>query len=290
MANPASQTAYGPIGAVAVEQYLPVGQRLVQDDLAIRFLPPGLKFLVKLARWPSIRTILVNPSEKKGPGVWGGTLCRKRYIDEKAIEAVSSGAREVVILGAGFDTLAHRLPELAAIPVFELDLPENIEYKRDRLRQILGRVPAHVSLIPVDFNRQELASVLASQGYRIEQKSFFVCEAVIQYLTETGIQRIFDFLAQARTGSRFIFTYIRKDFIDGTARYGLDYLYQVYRVKENLWHFGFEPGQVASFLAEYGWKELEQAGSREFTSRYLEPIGREMPVMEIERTVFAEKS
>ena len=80
-----------------------------------------------------------------------------------------------------------------------------------------------------------------------------------------------------------------KDFIDGTARYGLDALYEVYRVKRPLWRFGLEPKQVAAFLEQYAWKELEQVGSQEYTLRYLKPAGRAIPVTEIERAVYAEK-
>ncbi|HSD85087.1 MAG TPA: SAM-dependent methyltransferase, partial [Anaerolineae bacterium] len=104
-----------------------------------------------------------------------------------------------------------------------------------------------------------------------------------------GIRRTFNFLAQVQAGSRLVFTYVRKDFIEGTARYGLDLLYRTYRLRRRLWHFGWEPQQVAAFLAEYGWKEVEQVGSQEYTSRYLKPSGRTMPVLEIERAVYAEK-
>ena len=289
MANQAAQTAYGPMSIVATEQYYPERQRLVQDGLALQFLPPGLKSLAKLTRWPPVRALMFNISEKRARGVWGGVLCRKRFIDDKLLEAVSAGIQAVVILGAGLDTRAYRLAALRTIPVFEVDLPENIEYKRAKLQELYRSVPTHVTLVPADFESQGLASVLASQGYRTDHKSFFIWEAVTQYLAEEGVRKTFSFLAQAKSESRLVFTYIRKDFIEGTARYGLDTLYQVYRVKGQLWHFGLEPKQVAAFLGEYAWKELEQVGSQEYTLQYLKPIGRQVAVTEIERAVYAEK-
>jgi len=274
---------------VAVEQYYPEGQRLVQDELALQFLPLGLKSLAKLTRWPPARALMFNISEKRARGVWGGVLCRKRYIDEKVLEALSAGINAIVILGAGLDTRAYRLALLAGILVFEVDLPENIEYKRAKLQQLYGRVPTYVTLVPVDFDGQELESALASQGYTTEQRSFFVWEAVTQYLTERGVRKTFSFLAKAKAGSRMVFTYIRQDFIDGTAIHGLEALYQGFRVKEQFWHFGLVPEQVPAFLQEYSWKELEQAGSQEYTTRYVKPSGRAIPVTEIERAVYAEK-
>jgi methyltransferase (TIGR00027 family) len=289
MANPAARTAYGPMSALAVEQYYPAEHRLVQDDLVLQFLPTGVKFLAMLMRWPAARALLLNLSEKRGRGVWGGVLCRKRYIEDRLLEAVSEGIQALVILGAGMDTIAYRLPELKSVPVFEVDLPENIAYKKSVLVKVLGGVPAHVCLIPLDFDRQELGSGLASQGYQIETKSFVIWEAVTQYLSEDGIQKTMSYLSRAEAGSRLVFTYVRKDFIDGTALYGIDYLYNAYRVKSQLWRFGLEPDQVGPFLERFGWKELEQAGSQEYSSRYLQPAGRTMPVMEIERAVYAEK-
>jgi methyltransferase (TIGR00027 family) len=162
MANQAAQTAYGPMSIVAAEQYYPQGQRLVQDELAFQFLPLGLKALAKLTRWPPIRALMLNLSERRARGVWGGVLCRKRYIDDKLLEAVSTGIQAVVILGAGLDTRACRLAALGAIPVFEVDLPENTAYKRTKLQRLYGGVPAHVVLVPFDFDSQDLASDLAS--------------------------------------------------------------------------------------------------------------------------------
>lgn len=289
MANQAAQTAYGPMTIVAVEQYYPERQRLVEDGLACQFLPPALKSVVKLTRWPPVRALLFKASEKRAPGVWGGVLCRKRFIDDRLIQAVSGGLQSAAILGAGLDTRAYRLAALRTIPVFEVDLPENIEYKRARLRALYGSLPAHVTLVPIDFESQELAGVLASHGYQTGHKSFFIWEAVTQYLTEEGVRRTFSLLAQAGPGSRLVFTYICKDFIDGTTLYGLDAVYQAYRVKGPLWRFGLEPAQVAAFLGQYAWKELEQAGRQEYVSRYLKPVGRDLSVMEIERAVYAEK-
>src|SRR3989304_983617 len=104
MTNPASGTALGPMLAVAVEQYTPQAQRLVQGELAYQFLPSGVKALVRLTRWAPVRKFLSNIADNRGRGVWGGVLCRKRYMDDKLVEALSTGIQAVVNLGAGLDT------------------------------------------------------------------------------------------------------------------------------------------------------------------------------------------
>lgn len=285
---PASETAVGPMTIVAAEQYEPEAQRLVQDTLAYRFLPGGVRPIVRLTRWRPMRNLLIGLTEKTAHGIWGSMLCRKRYIDDKIQESL--GAVDALVnLGAGFDTRAYRIPGLAALPVFEVDTPENIAAKQARLHALYGRIPAMVRLVPINFERQELAATLAEQGYRAEHRTFFIWEAVTQYLSEEAVRKTFDFLAQAAAGSRLAFTYVRKDFIEGRNLYGAAPTYERFRVKQQLWRFGMDPEQVGAFLSEYGWREVEQLGSAEFAARYLRPAGREIPVSEMERAVYAEK-
>jgi methyltransferase (TIGR00027 family) len=290
MANRATKTAFGPMTMVAVEQRHSSEQRLVHDDLAQRFLPPSLRLVTRLARWRPLESLLIKAAEQTAAGIWGSMLCRKRYIDDKNLEALRAGNEVVVILGAGLDTRAHRLPQLAGVPVFELDLPENIDYKRKKVVEIFGEVPAHVHLVPIDFDAQDLASVLAEHGYDPAQKTFFVWEGVTQYLSEAGMRDTLRFLAKAATGSRLVFTYMRKDFLDGEEFYGAQAAYQRFKLEEKVWKYALRPADVPVLLAQYGWRELEQLGPPELTERYIAPLGRSLAVSEIERTVHAEKA
>lgn len=288
MTHPVSETAVGPMTIVATEQYEPEAQRLIHDELAYHLLPQGVQRVVRLARWRPMRNLLMSVTEKTARGIWGSMLCRKRYIDDTLQEALGS-VDALVNLGAGFDTRAYRIPGLVTLPIFEVDAPENIAAKRARLEEIHRQVPATVRLVPIDFEREELATVLAEHGYRAEHRTFFIWEAVTQYLSEEAVRTTFALLAKAPPGSRLVFTYIRKDFLDGVEHYGAGPTYQRFRVKQQLWHFGMDPKQVGAFLDEYGWREVEQLGSAEFHARYVAPTGRAMPVSEIERAVSAVK-
>jgi methyltransferase (TIGR00027 family) len=231
---------------------------------------------------------MIRASEKSAPGIWGGLMCRKRYIDEKLIESIDH-IDAVVDLGAGFDTRAYRLPALANMPVWEVDQPENIGPKQARLRKLLGEVPTHVKLVPIDFDREELEAVLATYGYSAEMRTFFILEAVTQYLTETAIRTTFDFLARAARGSRLAFTYVRKDFLDGQIMYGQEHLYKQYVLRDKVWIFGMHPEGVVNFLELYGWRVIEHLGYEELAERYVKPTGRELASTPIERMVYAEK-
>jgi methyltransferase (TIGR00027 family) len=286
---PIAYTAYRVMFHVALEQYQPDEHRLIHDDLARQMLPGRLRLLVSIFGFKPLRQGFLSLIERGFPGTRGG-FCRKRYMDDKLVEALGSGIDTVMILGSGLDTRAYRIPQLSTLPVYEVDLPQTIAYKERKLRQLYGSVPPHVRLIPIDFDRQTLEDVLKSHGYSLDQKSFFIWEGVTQYISETAVRTVFEFLAKVRPGSRIVFTYIVKDFIDGERTYGLERLYQQTRVKKQMWQFGLQPSQVAAFIGEYSWKELEQVGADEYRQRYLIPMGRTDAVMEIERMVYAEKT
>ncbi len=286
--NPAAQTAFGPMVLAAVEQNEPPERRLVDDDLAELFLPATMRWLVAATRAAPIRRLMIRGSEWAGPGLWANLACRKRFIADKIAESLGE-INAVVILGAGLDTRAYLLNRRARIPVFEVDLPLNIARKANTVRRVLGGAPLSVRLVALDFERDDLLTSLAEHGYHTDYRGFFICEGVTQYLTEAGVRRTLDGLRAAAPGSRLVFTYVRRSFIDGTNRYGTRTLYRKVRQRQQLWHFGLEPDDVADFIAEYGWRLVEQAGPDELVARYVEPTGRKLKASQLEWSAFAEK-
>lgn len=103
-------------------------------------------------------------------------------------------------LGAGFDTRAYRLPALYDIPVWEVDQLENIKAKQSRLCKLFGKIPSHVKLVAINLDLEDPGTILESHGYSTNKRTFFILEAVTQYLTEKGIRTTFDFLAKAAWG------------------------------------------------------------------------------------------
>jgi methyltransferase (TIGR00027 family) len=162
-------------------------------------------------------------------------------------------------------------------------LPENSDRKRAALQRLYGRVPDGVTLVPLDFQTQSLPDVLPLKG-----KTFFVWEAVTQYLGEDAVRSVFRYLSTAAAGSGLVFTYVREDFLSGRAMYGAEAAYKRFVLSQPpLWTFGMDPAKVAGFLAEYGWRLVEDVGPAEFTERYVQPAGRQLAVSEIERSVSA---
>src|ERR1700744_5080736 len=286
--NPAAQTAFGPMVLAAVEQNEPPQRRLVDDDLAGPFLPRALRLLVAATRSHAARRLMIRGWEFTGPGVWANLACRKRFIGDKIKESLDD-IDAVVILGAGLDTRAYRLNRQVRMPVFEVDLRVNMGKKARTVRPVLGALPLSVRLVAVDFERDDLLTSLAEHGYRTGFRAFFVCEGVTQYLTEDAVRRTREGLRAAAPGSRLVFTYVRRDFIDGTNRYGTRTLYRSVRQRKQLWRFGLEPDDVAGFVGEYGWRLVEQAGPDELCERYVRPTGRNLKASQLEWSAYAEK-
>jgi methyltransferase (TIGR00027 family) len=284
----AAKTGAGPTAMVALEQLFPDNQRIIFDDLATWILPFNVRALLWLMRPAMIRDWIVRATETSFPGLWGGIMCRKRYVDEKLIESASQ-IEAVVNLGAGFDTRLYRLSALAETPAWELDQPDNIGPKGMRLRKVFGAIPAHVTLLPIDFDREDLGAVLRSDGYSIDKRTFFIWEAVTQYLVETGIRATFEFLATAASGSRLAFTYVRQGFLDGKYIDGQERLYRRYVTKDKIWRFGMDPQKVAKFLEPYGWHIIAHLGYEDLSDRYVKSTGRVLASMPVERLVYAKK-
>lgn len=288
-ANPAAQTAFGPMVLAAVEQNEAAGRRLVDDDLAESFLPARLRALVRLTRVDLLRTAVIAASDRAGPGLWASIACRKRFIDERISDPVNE-IDALVILGSGLDTRPYRIARYSALPVYELDQPVNIARKTATVRRVLGGIPASVHLAGVDFEHDDVMAVLADNGFRDTGRTLFIWEGVTQYLTPEAVRGTFEQLRAVEPGSRLIFTYVRQDFIDGTNLHGAEAVYRKFRRRRPVWKSGLEPELVEEILRGYGWRVVEQAGPSYYRDLYIRPTGRKISASPIEWTALAVRS
>ena len=285
----ASKTGDQPTLTVAIEQSFPKSERIITDDLA-PLLYTGLnRFWIWLSKVAFIRNFFVKLTEKFIKGGWSAFLVRKRYIDKRLIEAIENyDIKSIVNLGAGWDTRLFRLTETQNTKSWEVDQSNNVKSKRQAIERALGSFLHHITQVSVDFTRQDLLSTLEENGYQINEKTFFIWEAVSQYLDYSSVEKVFEFFSRAASGSFLVFTYVQKDFIEGKNLYGQEIMYKKV-VMGKIWHSGFNPDEIAPYLEKYGWKLIEEVGYEELNERYVKPTGRKLGVMEIERMVFAEK-
>jgi methyltransferase (TIGR00027 family) len=142
----------------------------------------------------------------------------------------------------------------------------------------------------LNFERDDVLKVLTGHGYRADSRTFFIWEAVTQYLTADAVHATLESLRPAASGSRLVFTYVRRDFIEGINFYGAKQLYRRFVQRQHLWQFGLRPEEVAAFLDGHGWRLVEQLGPEEIVRRYIEPTGRDLSASQVEWSAYAEKS
>ena len=286
----AAKTGNQPTLVVAIEQNFPQEERIINDTLAPKLYSGADRFWIQLTKISVFRNWIVGITEKLLPGGWSCFLVRKRYIDEHLLEAVGNREVEAVVnLGAGFDTRLYRFEALRNIPCWEVDQPINIAAKESVLKSALKTVPENVTLTGINFVEQEIGELLKQSGYQPGVKTFFVWEAVSQYLNDAAVKKVFDFFAKAPAGSQLVFTYIPRDFIDGTNLYNQEKFYKRVVLKDKIWQFGFDPTTLGELLGRIGWKLVKDLGYTELSDRYVKPTGRNLGVLQIERVVYAEK-
>lgn len=125
---------------------------------------------------------------------------------------------QAVILGAGFDSRAWRLPAFRDLPVFEVDHPTTSAEKR-RLIGELGAPTERVCFAPVDFERESLAEGLAKTEFRAEKLTLVIWEGVTNYLTAEAVDAALRWVATLAERSQLIFTYVDADLINGSNRF-----------------------------------------------------------------------
>ena len=113
-------------------------------------------------------------------------LIRARFTDDRVLAAADRGIRQLVILGAGFDTFALRYPD-RGIEVFEVDLPASSALKRERMAAAAIPVPEHLHFVNVDFERDQLGERLVAAGFNREAPSFFSWMGVTYYLAPEAV-------------------------------------------------------------------------------------------------------
>ena len=165
-------------------------------------------------RFAAMRNFTVKQTDGVLAGLYGEQICRTRYIDDAVVAALGQGLKQLVILGAGYDTRAFRLPLLEGVKVYEVDLPAVHDDKRQKVQKRFGRWPEHVTYLPIDFDKQKLVDVFAGTPFDRSQPAVFVWEAVTQYLSEGAVRETLEFVGKAAPGSVLIFTYVLQSVVE----------------------------------------------------------------------------
>jgi len=132
---------------------------------------------------------------------------RTLAIDAAVRDAISDGAVQLVILGAGYDGRAWRMPDLSGVKVFEVDHPATQGDKRAHVSE-LPPTPGVVSFVSIDFERESLDAVLARAGHNRSLPTCWIWEGVVMYLTREAMRAtLADIARRSASGSTLIVNY-----------------------------------------------------------------------------------
>jgi len=266
----ASRTAQYMALFRALETNRPSAKRLFTDPYAVAFLTTRFKFITQLSVIPFIRNLIYRIIRRRIPGALSSGVARTRYIDELLQQAVRNGVKQVVILGAGYDTRALRLGFLHSLPVIEIDHPATAKEKQARMIRNLGQLPRNVRYLQIDFNKQRLDQLVAEQGIDQSLPTAFIWEGVSNYLSHEAVAATFSFMQHFARGSYVIFTYVDEKVLRYPAAFfgGERLLSDLKQIEEN-WTFGLEPFLVRRYLDNFEMDLLEDYSAVEYRNYYL---------------------
>ena len=202
-------------------------------------------------------------------------LTRARFTEDCLLTAIEDGVGQYVILGSGYDTFALRHPRLD-VTIYEIDLASTIALKRERAGAAGLALPDSLKLIPIDFEKDDLADRLTAHGFDPSKRSFFNWLGVTYYLSRDAIQDTLNQVAGITCpGSQIVF-----DYLADTDSIPEDERSLALRMKNYVGKLGepmitsFDPARVeAEFNAGGIWDVVRNDSPADQQKRYVEERG-----------------
>lgn len=181
---------------------------------------------------------------------------RTRYIDDFFTGSQAAGIRQAVILASGLDARGYRLQWATGTVVFEIDVPQVLEFKASTLGALGAVAAADVRGVPVDL-RHDWPSALRRAGFDPQKPTAWAAEGLFGYLPPDGQDRLLDDITTlSADGSQlvaevFFSAPASRELYDAIfARWyehGLD-------VEMDRLGFPGDRNDVATYLERHGWQ------------------------------------
>lgn len=236
------------------------------DDIALKLLPDHFRMLLRI---PSFGRLFMRTMAARG--MYEYVIARTKYIDSVFQEALANDFDQVLLFGAGFDTRALRFESISGrTTIFELDVPVTQQAKLGQYQKRGLSIPANVSFVPIDFDRESLPVRLEEAGFVRGRRSLFVLEGLLMYLQPESVAETFRTIRDfAGKESEVVFDYVyasvlrREELYEGERQI----VESVAKAGEG-WQFGIERGAVEQFLSTYDWRLCDQSDAGRLEQMY----------------------
>jgi methyltransferase (TIGR00027 family) len=266
-AGQSSRTAEAA-AAFRASHYLFAQPKVFEDPYAVLFtnIPWRVVLSNRIFHWLVIRWLL-----KRMTPVLAQVIGRSRYAEDVLAHAIETGIRQYVIVGAGLDSYALRCrDDPGSRRIFELDHPDTQRAKRARLSALEVALPSNLEFVAIDFERQEVATVLQSSGFRSDIRSFFSWLGTTHYLNpQTTLSTLRSIARCAAPGSEVVFDYSLPFELIGPDKLA-DFLWVAKfakRMGEPIIG-GLVPSELHANVTNLGYVVVEDLNAKEQTRRY----------------------
>jgi methyltransferase (TIGR00027 family) len=191
---------------VAAQRALSTDEKLIDDPYAAPLVRAvGIDVYVRLVNG---QIPVGTESEFDPQRMARGMACRTRFYDRFFLDAAQSGINQVVILASGLDARAYRLPWPAGTVVYEVDMPEVIEFKTLTLSDLGAEPTAERRTVAIDL-RDDWAAALQAAGFDPKAPAAWSAEGLLVYLPDEAQDALFDNItALSAPDSRLAFEFV----------------------------------------------------------------------------------
>ena len=257
MRDAPSSTALLVASGVAFQSTHPRFGHLVPADageLARSFVAAAGR-RVRSGASPVDRLLIYMQERLTVPGITLHYVLRKRYIELLTRIAISDGYEQLVVLGAGLDTLALRLSR--KVNAIEIDHPAT-----QRLKRSVIDSETSIRFVTADLTTDTLGDALA------DQPTLFLAEAVLLYLTERQVRAVLTQIRKRANRARLIFTFWEpRDPINFQNATPIADWWLRRAGEPGRW--AIASGDLANFLASEGFLLEEVARDDDYHHRYV---------------------
>ena len=203
-------------------------------------------------------------------GLRAALVARSRFVEDELARCVAAGVRQYVLLGAGLDTFSYRNPyNDEGLRVFEVDHPGTQRWKQQLLAEASIAVPAALTFVPADFERDDLASALRQAGFRADQAACVSWMGVTMYLTTDALAATLRAVAGFAAGSCLCFDYrVPVTMLNPVERVINDVIEQRIAALGEPWLSTFDPTHLRRQLLALGFNTAESATPEDLNARY----------------------
>jgi len=226
------------------------------DPVAWELLDPAERVVVDRVRADQVPTEAADRLAYEMVRRSGLTLVPRTISIDEAIRDHAAG--QLVLLGAGLDARAWRMPELARTTVFEVDHPAS---QQDKRRRTGGLAPTAGRVVPVavDLATERLGPALEDAGFDRRAVTTWVWEGVVPYLTAEQVRATVAQVTElSASDSQLVVNYQAKSWPTTVMRSAMRLLLRVSRQPDPLagepWRSLWRPDRMRSLLSAAGFE------------------------------------